>query len=664
MHGNAKMTGGGLRKKDLKYNKHGKIVSKKVSSMAKKKQRLQKAGYITKKGQFDNVNMDGGFINSINWPVFNNKILSGIMGNSNESIYKIEKDNQPSFAEQIDTYDFFMSIRSDKRNINSEIYDDFKVKKFEPVQLKKNKLGIFSGKWVPNLKLIIKKDNNKIKFELRYLNNTSIKEGILKADPIKQNFMERTSLMKKRQKRINIEYYDFIGNGVFLNNNGILKNYRNSRKQLLEISMNTKKDKINLMKLLYNILPSDEDDEKFLRTNHTEWQNDVFDHIKYDKQSYVSIKESLKTINNIDFFPYQGINNKGFNNKKIYIQRIKKIIFIGDTLFNRKKKIGQGSFGYVTEYHSTNSRYKIAVKSAIINSEKSAIINSENANKISFKMNKIDFNKKVFKNMYIGDKINTHLQDSLIPFIIQDSLFIMPLATTMNQKFIKSLTDDQKKTLIKKIINDLYNLYKHDYYYTDLKLDNVVILATKLGSNNKVNITPYLADVGSIFNKTHLNLQTNCALTVGKARDPNICIKILNDKSKGKNKEKNKEKIKEKIKIEQIYYAINNTIIYFIFDILFNKYTINKNSSNKDIKLYYKRVNIIFKKLYTNSSITNSSILDIYNFIDNLKITDIVKTLNNVKVNTLNNVKANTNSQIKTTTTPSALATTLATTQI
>ena len=37
MHGNAKMTGGGLRKKDLKYNKHGKIVSKKVSSMAKKK---------------------------------------------------------------------------------------------------------------------------------------------------------------------------------------------------------------------------------------------------------------------------------------------------------------------------------------------------------------------------------------------------------------------------------------------------------------------------------------------------------------------------------------------------------------------------------------------------------------------------------------------------
>ena len=36
MHGNAKMTGGGLKKKDLKYNKHGKIVSKKLSAKAKK----------------------------------------------------------------------------------------------------------------------------------------------------------------------------------------------------------------------------------------------------------------------------------------------------------------------------------------------------------------------------------------------------------------------------------------------------------------------------------------------------------------------------------------------------------------------------------------------------------------------------------------------------
>ena len=61
MHGNAKMTGGGLKKKDLKYNKQGKIVSKKMSAIAKKEKRLQKAGYTTKKGQFGAVRtMRGG----------------------------------------------------------------------------------------------------------------------------------------------------------------------------------------------------------------------------------------------------------------------------------------------------------------------------------------------------------------------------------------------------------------------------------------------------------------------------------------------------------------------------------------------------------------------------------------------------------------------------
>jgi hypothetical protein len=56
-----KMTGGGLKKKDLKYNKQGKIVSKKMSAIAKKEKRLQKAGYTTVKGQFGAVRiMKGG----------------------------------------------------------------------------------------------------------------------------------------------------------------------------------------------------------------------------------------------------------------------------------------------------------------------------------------------------------------------------------------------------------------------------------------------------------------------------------------------------------------------------------------------------------------------------------------------------------------------------
>ena len=44
MHGNAKQTGGGLKKKDLKYNKHGKIVSKKASANATKKMKGGQVG--------------------------------------------------------------------------------------------------------------------------------------------------------------------------------------------------------------------------------------------------------------------------------------------------------------------------------------------------------------------------------------------------------------------------------------------------------------------------------------------------------------------------------------------------------------------------------------------------------------------------------------------
>jgi len=51
-HGNAEHTSGGLKKKDLMMNKHGRIVSKAKSVSAKKEKRLEKAGYFTKKGKF------------------------------------------------------------------------------------------------------------------------------------------------------------------------------------------------------------------------------------------------------------------------------------------------------------------------------------------------------------------------------------------------------------------------------------------------------------------------------------------------------------------------------------------------------------------------------------------------------------------------------------
>lgn len=55
MHGTAHHTSGGLTKTDLKYNKWGRIVSRRKSAMAKKTRRLEKAGYKAKKGSFGAV---------------------------------------------------------------------------------------------------------------------------------------------------------------------------------------------------------------------------------------------------------------------------------------------------------------------------------------------------------------------------------------------------------------------------------------------------------------------------------------------------------------------------------------------------------------------------------------------------------------------------------
>lgn len=53
MHGTAHHTSGGLTKKDLKYNKRGRIVSRRASSAGKRAiRRLERAGYKARKGSF------------------------------------------------------------------------------------------------------------------------------------------------------------------------------------------------------------------------------------------------------------------------------------------------------------------------------------------------------------------------------------------------------------------------------------------------------------------------------------------------------------------------------------------------------------------------------------------------------------------------------------
>ena len=50
-------TSGGLKRKDLMQNKHGRIVSAKKHATAKKEKRLVKHGYTAKKGKFGAVKL-------------------------------------------------------------------------------------------------------------------------------------------------------------------------------------------------------------------------------------------------------------------------------------------------------------------------------------------------------------------------------------------------------------------------------------------------------------------------------------------------------------------------------------------------------------------------------------------------------------------------------
>ncbi len=53
MHGTAHHTSGGLTRKDLKYNKRGRIVSRRASEAGKKAlRRLTRLGYKARKGRF------------------------------------------------------------------------------------------------------------------------------------------------------------------------------------------------------------------------------------------------------------------------------------------------------------------------------------------------------------------------------------------------------------------------------------------------------------------------------------------------------------------------------------------------------------------------------------------------------------------------------------
>ena len=188
MHGKAKQTTGGLTKKDLKYNKHGGIVSKKKSAIAKKEKRLEKAGYKTKKGVFGSKKV-GGFTNIENKSLRNMKndlkeaiqkanipLSAELIGNrqyanpdnavfidkSNKIVYKIGKyksievDTNLCIENECTAYDRLMENRSN--DINKHF-----AKRFGCNKIGTTSYGLLKIQYIPDLVPISFNNNNTIK---------------------------------------------------------------------------------------------------------------------------------------------------------------------------------------------------------------------------------------------------------------------------------------------------------------------------------------------------------------------------------------------------------------------------------------------------------------------------------------------------------------------
>ena len=163
MHGTAKMTGGGLTKSKLKYNKRGKIVSKKASRIAKKNNRLVKGGYVTRKGIFGIVKKGGMLTELVSNKNFNNNFKHlGLLN------FQIPKSENLDRLDNGFIYNIVRMCYYDEKKAQKELQD--KRSKCKPFidkfkQLKENR---YSYTAINNSKL-----NNSEKFKIHL--NSSVK---------------------------------------------------------------------------------------------------------------------------------------------------------------------------------------------------------------------------------------------------------------------------------------------------------------------------------------------------------------------------------------------------------------------------------------------------------------------------------------------------------
>ena len=207
MHGNALRTGGGLTKKDLKYNKQGKIVSKTMSMRAKREKRLEKAGWTVRKGQFGAFKMSGGlmgkpinnkFIENIKnkkkflskpvipipeelYNFYKNNINHGSETSSGTFKYKISHDDTISILNHVSQeYDFVFSYYEDKPARYYTMYLGVGPNEFKDLINKNKKIK----------KLLDENPKLKKRYE-NVANSNNVKKSILGMELTKDNLKDQ-----------------------------------------------------------------------------------------------------------------------------------------------------------------------------------------------------------------------------------------------------------------------------------------------------------------------------------------------------------------------------------------------------------------------------------------------------------------------------------------
>jgi hypothetical protein len=215
MHGNAKMTGGGLKKRDLKYNKQGKIVSKKMSQRAKKEKRLQKAGYTTIKGQFGAVrSMKGGAGFGFDTPEQQTRPENQLYGIANNTSETRDAGSKLIYDNQF-VNNKYSELERGQNGVNPNniiYYNDKYILKVGKKEGDRNIRNEIKGYIYLNSKLISNPNNANDKYlSLDNGNGSTLKIYIPKL--IKFGIIDKTEYMYIQITKLKIEDYEMVDMG-------------------------------------------------------------------------------------------------------------------------------------------------------------------------------------------------------------------------------------------------------------------------------------------------------------------------------------------------------------------------------------------------------------------------------------------------------------------